>query len=197
MKKIRAILIILFILVLFIGCTQQTKVDIEKYLKQNFDCLSVQSSIFDAPPIIGGKQANYYCSFKDKANNDCYLIADSQLKDYILIYENSVVDSDKEIITSKYKDLFDSILNPSNLPEFEYETKSTLDSVKILKAKSNIGLFKDGNIGVMQITKHFIYKDEKLGKAVGPSKASIVILFDTTTKKYYQYDVGSKPKIIN
>lgn len=189
-------MIILSISLLSIGCTQQTMVDIERTLKQNFDCLSVQSSVFDVPPIIGGRQANYYCSFKDNANNDCYLIADSLVRDYILIYKNSAVESDKEIITSKYKDLFESILNPSNLPETDYITTSALESTKILKAKSNIGMFKDGNIGVMQITKHFIYRDEKLGKAIGPSEVSIVVLFDTTTKRYYQYDVGNKPKII-
>lgn len=198
MKDLKIIFAFITISFLLMGCTQQQKkVNIEDYLKEKFNCLSVQSAVLDAPPILGGNQTSYYCSFKDKEMNDCYLIIDPTSKDYILIYENSVVDSEKSKITDKYKDLFDSILNPTDLPELEYKTKSTLENVKILKAKSNIDMFKDGSVGVMQITKKFIYNDENIGKVVGPSEASVVVLFDTTTKQYYQYDVGSKPRFIN
>jgi hypothetical protein len=70
-----------------------------------------------------------------------------------------------------------------------------LESIKVFKSKSNIDMFKDGKIGVLQIKRKYIYKDEKLTNVVGPSEANIVILFDTTTKRYYQYDADGKPEI--
>lgn len=59
MKNLKVIFAFITISFLLMGCTQQqTKVNIEDYLKEKFNCLSVQSAVLDAPPILGGNQAS-------------------------------------------------------------------------------------------------------------------------------------------
>lgn len=70
-RIIKIFIITILALSALVGCTQQqSKVgEFESYLKSNFDCVSIQSTSLDAPPILGGNQTSFYCSFKDKANN--------------------------------------------------------------------------------------------------------------------------------
>ena len=157
--------------------------------------IALQTTTLDSPPILGRNRNSYYCSFMDDSNNDCNIIIDPLLKDYILIYKNIVLESNIEELTGEFKEIIKSKLNPPDAGGSDYKIKSTLDSITVFKGKSSIDMFKNNEVGVMQITRNFIYKDEKIGKVVGPSEAHVVIIFDTETKGYFEYDEGNKPKI--
>lgn len=185
MKVIKILLVTFSILVLCVGCTHKKNDDFKGYLEKNFSCKSIQKAKLTVPPILGGN-FNYYATFKDKSDNDCFIIADSNMNKYILIYDNCIIEENKEVITTKYKDLINTLLNPVNL-ETSYTINSTLTNAKIKKVKSNLKMFKSGEIGELDIDTKRIYKDEKDSDRIGSSHIHTVVIFDTQTKQYYQF----------
>lgn len=71
MKKLIHIFIPLFILLVFVSCSQQPKKDIQSFIENTFGYKSVESVNKTVPPILGGK-FNYYVSFTDKSDNECF-----------------------------------------------------------------------------------------------------------------------------
>ncbi|AEY67505.1 hypothetical protein [Clostridium sp. BNL1100] len=186
MKKINLAFVFLLVLGFLIGCSQQPKKDIESYIAKNFDCKTLKSVNETVPPILGGK-FNYYVSFVDKSDNDCFLIINPNFEKYILIYNNLYIEHNSKKLQDKFKDLIQTKLNPPNLSS-EYLIKSELIDLNIKKVKSNLDLFKNGEVGEMHIQEDYIYNDKKKGKALGPSLVKNTILFDTETKHYYEFD---------
>ena len=193
MKIIKFFPIAIIILIFIVACSSQpSDKDIESFLSNKFDCTTIQGKILSAP-ILGGS-SNYYISFIDKNKNSCYIIADANLKKYILFNYDSPIQSDKNTLNSTYKNLIDRELDPDN-PDPEYKIKSELTDIRIVKGKSTEDIFLNGEVGIMQIAREFIYKDKELGKRVGPSKVNIVVLFNPDTKSTYEFDLGNKPLI--
>ncbi len=186
MKKMNLAFVFLLVLGFLIGCSQQPKKDIESYIAKNFECKTIKSVNETVPPILGGK-FNYYVSYVDKSDNDCFLIMDPNLEKYILVYNNLYIEHDSKKLQDKFKDLIHTKLNPPNLSS-EYLIKSELIDLNIKKVKSNLDLFKNGEVGEMHIQEDYIYKDKEKGNALGPSQVKNTILFDTETKHYYEFD---------
>lgn len=192
MKKINRIFIAICILGLLVGCSQKPKNDIQSYIQENFGYKAIKSVNKTVPPILGGK-FNYYVSFIDKSDNDCFIIVDLDFKKYIMIYDNLCIEQNSKNLQDRFKDLIGTQLNPQNSSS-EYSIKSNLTDLKIKKTKSNLETFKNSEIGEMYIQKNYIYKDKKKGEAVGPTQVKTVVLFDTETKQCFEFDENNKPK---
>jgi len=191
MKVIKILIIALSVLGLCVGCSQRNDDDsFRSYIKKNFGYTSMKEVRYLVPPILGGK-FNYYVTFTDKSNNDCFIITDLGMNKYILIYDNSIIETNKDKISSKYKELIDRRLNPQIIGN-EYTVKTTLTDAKIKKAKSNIDKFKNGEIGELHFTTKYVYKDEKKGNLMGPTESHSIVLFDTETNKSYEFDESNK-----
>jgi|GEM_PF-4806382 len=190
MKVIKTIIIVLSVFVLCVGCSQRNNDSFQSYLEKNFGYTSMNEVRTLVPPILGGR-FNYYVTCTDKLNNDCFIITDLDMKKYVLIYDNSIIETNKDKIISKYKELIDSRLNPEIIST-EYTVKTTLTDAKIKKAKSNLDKFKNGEIGELHFTTKYIYKDEKMGNLIGPTETNSIVLFDTETNKSYEFDESNK-----
>jgi hypothetical protein len=175
-----------------VGCSQQPKRDIKSYIENNFGFKTIKSVNETVPPILGGK-FNYYVSFVDKSDNDCFLIINPDLNKYILVYNNLYIEENSMKLQDKFKNLIQTKLNPPNYSP-EYIIKSELIDFNIKKVKSNLDLFRNGEVGEMRIQEDYIYMDEQKGKALGPSQVVNVILFDTETKHYYEFDEKTNQK---
>ena len=186
MRKMNLAFVFLLVLGFLVGCAQPPEKDIETYIAKNFECKTIKSVNGEVPPILGGK-FNYYVSFVDKSDNDCFLIINPNLDKYILIYNNLYIEHNSKKLQDKFKDLIQTKLNPSNSSS-EYMIKSSLIDLNIKKVKSNLDLFKNGEVGQMFIKDEYIYINSKIGKALGPSQVKNTILFDTETKHYYEFD---------
>lgn len=191
MKKINRIFIAICILGLLVGCSQKPQNDIQSYIQENFEYKSIKSVNKTVPPILGGK-FNYYVSFIDKSDNDCFIIVDTDFNKYIMIYDNLCIEENSKNLQDKYKDLIDAQLKLQNSSP-ECSIKSELTDLMIKKAKSNLDMFKNGEIGEMHIKEDYIYKDKKKGEVAGPSQVKTIVLFDSETKQYYTIDEGNKP----
>lgn len=186
MKKINLTLVFLLVLGFLVGCSQQPKNDIQSHIAKNFGYKTIKSVNEKVPPILGGK-FNYYVSFVDKFDNDCFLIMNPDFNKYILVYNNLYIEQNSKKLQDKYKDLIYDRLNPPNFSS-EYMIKSELIGLNIKKVKSNLDLFKNGEVGEMLIKDEYIYMDREKGKVLGPSQVKNTILFDTDTKRYYEFD---------
>ena len=185
-KEFNLAFVFLLVLGLLVGCARPPEKDIEAYIAKNFECKAVKCVDRKVPPILGGK-FNYYVSFVDKSDNDCFLIINPNLDKYILIYNNLYIKHNSKKLQDKYKDFMHDRLNPPNFSS-EYMIKSSLIDLNIKKVKSNLDLFKNGEVGQMFIKYEYIYINSKIGKALGPSQVKNIILFDTETKHYYEFD---------
>ena len=193
MKIIKFFPIAIIILIFIVACSSQpSDKDIESFLSNKFDCTTIQGKILSAPTL--GRTSNYYISFLDKNKNSCYFISDTNLKKYIFFNYDSPIQTEKNTLNSTYKDLIDRELNPDN-PNSEYKIKSELTDIRIVNGKSTEYTFFNGEIGVMQIAREFVYKNKELGKKLGPSKVNVVVLFAPDTKSTYEFDLGNKPLI--
>lgn len=178
--------VFLLILGFLVGCSLQPEKVIDAYIAKNFECKTIKSLNGAVPPILGGK-FNYYVSFVDKSDNDCFLIMNPNLDKYILVYNNSYIEHNSKKLQDRFKDLVQTQLNPPNLSS-EYFIKSELIDLNIKKVKSNLDLFKNGEVGEMLIKDEYIYMDREKGKILGPSQVKNTILFYTETKHYYEFD---------
>ncbi len=191
MKKIYYIFLTLIVLLVFGGCSNQQKKDIQIYIQDTFGYKEIKSVNKTVPPILGGN-SNYYVSFIDKSDNDCFLIVDLNFDKYILIYNNLLIEQNSQELQDRFKDLIQSQLNTEDTSP-EYAIKSDLTDLNIKKVKSNLDTFKNGEVGEMHIQKDFIYKDKGKGDAVGPSQVKTIVLIDTDTKQYFTFDENNKP----
>ncbi|EGD49313.1 hypothetical protein Cpap_3745 [Ruminiclostridium papyrosolvens DSM 2782] len=185
-KKINLAFVFLIVLGFLVRCPQQPEKDIETYIAKNFECKTIKSVDGTVPPILGGK-FNYYVSFVDKSNNDCFLIINPSLDKYILVYNNLYIEHNSKKLQDKYRDFIQSKLDPPNFSS-EYMIKSSLVDLNVKKGKSNLDLFKKGEVGEMLIQDEYIYMDREKGKMLGPTQVKNTILFDTETKSYYEFD---------
>ncbi|EPR14432.1 hypothetical protein [Ruminiclostridium papyrosolvens] len=184
MKKIT--LVFLLVLVFLVSCAQQPRKDIHSYISKNFECKTIKSINETVPPILGGK-FTYHVSFVDKSDNDCFLIINPDLNKYILIYNSLYIEHNSKELQDRFKDFIHDRLNPPNFSS-EYIIKSDIIDLNIKKGKSNLDLFKNGKVGVLEIQDDYIFMDKEKGKALGPSQVKNTILFDTDTKHYFEFD---------
>lgn len=143
-----------------------------------------------SPPVMGGVM-NYYVTFKDKSNNDCFIIMDLRMRKYLLIYENKIINQQKDSIIKQHEKLINQLLSSPYHKQVNGPDRS-LNSIVVKKCNSNAEDFKSGEIVIAEILfkSQPLTPEQKKQSESNPFHDGIGLYFiDSKTEDYFVLDM--------
>lgn len=160
--------------------------ELEDYLKENFELSSLKSSTRFGPPILS--QSDFFVKYEDINNNDCFMIISKELKKYIIVYNNLVIDDNSDDLVEKSQGLLKKITGTSDLIAID---------IKVKKCSSNVELFNDDKIGEMRLTVKLDEPVEGLpsdlleeAKSLIATEDYMLVYFNIDTSEYIMVPFG-------
>lgn len=161
---------------------------ITRVLSDKFNLSKVVKISRISPPVMGGVM-NYYVTFKDKSDNDCLIIMDLRMKKYLLIYENIVINQQRDSIIKQHEKFINQLLR-SLSDEQWYRLDKSLKSIVVKKCKSNAEGYKSGEIVIAEIFgKTSPLQPEQENNSNEYKDVTTVKFFDSKTENCFSIDM--------